>query len=28
VKLTKGGQAAKEIGYGTNDPTGKAAVPA
>jgi formate dehydrogenase major subunit len=28
VKLTKGGQAAKEIGYGTNDPKGKAAVTA
>jgi formate dehydrogenase major subunit len=28
VKLTKGGQAATEIGYGTNDPKGKAAVPA
>jgi formate dehydrogenase major subunit len=28
VKLTKGGQVATEIGYGTNDPKGKAAVPA
>jgi formate dehydrogenase major subunit len=28
VKLTKGGQAAKEIGYGTNDPKSKAAIPA
>jgi formate dehydrogenase major subunit len=28
VAVTKGGEAATQIGYGTNDPKGKAAVPA
>ena len=28
VAVTKGGEAANKIGYGTNDPKGKAAVPA